>query len=589
MNLLDIQPAVQQIADAIAAVLKIEVEIADHNLMRVAGTGKTKAGVLHKMEGDLVYQSAIRTGRTIVIENPGFHEVCTHCSYYQNCSETGEICAPIRMGDRVIGVIGLLAFNEKQRKRLFSNKEDNEQFLYKMAGLIASKLKEYELMVELKGHSEKLYKMMNMVDQGILMLDCNGEIKQLNAKAMKLLGCVKGAEELPEETLEKLSGLVHTANEDKHRITLKIKESYKDFLVYGQDFVVSKSNPEKMVVIQDIQDIQQTAAFTDKESRKAFDSVIGESAQIKELKEYAYKVSKSSSTVFLQGESGTGKEVFARAIHQASDRNKEPFITVNCGAIPENLLESELFGYESGAFTGAVKGGKKGKFELANKGTIFLDEIGEMPALLQVKLLRVLQQREIERVGGNRLIPVDVRIIAATNRNVHRMVNKGEFREDLFYRLNVIPILLPPLRSRKEDIIALTDYFIQLFNQQFHSNVKGVGDDLRAILQDYQWPGNARELKNFIEYILNFVSEGIITMENAGDYVKKKLSLQAMAIPAEVPLKQFASFSIEQMEKELIKSALDHVKKKGEKVDEASKLLGIGRATLFRKIKYYEL
>ncbi|MCM3718559.1 sigma-54-dependent Fis family transcriptional regulator [Fictibacillus phosphorivorans] len=583
MNLIYIQPAVQQIADAIAAVLKIEVEIADQQLIRVAGTGKTKSGVLNKMEGDLVYKSAIRTGRTIVIENPGFHEVCTHCHYYQNCSETGEICAPIRMGEKVIGVIGLLAFNEKQKKRLFSNIEDNKQFLYKMADLIASKLKEHEMLMELTDQSEKLYQMMNMVDQGILLIDKNGNIKQLNAKAKKLLH-VKDEHELNVSAKEKLLSVIHS--NEKQRITLNIQNIHRDFLIYGQDFINCAKNPDKMVILLDIEDIQKTAELTNVESRRAFDSIIGVSTQMRELKDYAFKVSRSNSTVFLQGESGTGKEIFANAIHLASGRKKKPFITVNCGAIPENLLESELFGYEAGAFTGALKGGKKGKFELADKGTLFLDEIGEMPPMLQVKLLRVLQQGEVERIGGNKPISVNVRIIAATNRNIHEMVRTGEFREDLFYRLNVIPIILPPLRNRKEDILALADHFIMQFNEQFQSNVIGMGEKVKNILLHYHWPGNARELKNFIEYIFNFISNGYITLENAGALIEKRIKVNHTVA---VSKKSISSFSLAEIEKEHIRSVLEHVKNNGKNTEYASKLLGIGRATLFRKIKQYQL
>jgi sigma-54 dependent transcriptional regulator, acetoin dehydrogenase operon transcriptional activator AcoR len=591
MSLMGIQQSVQQIADAIAAVLKIEVEIADVNLFRVAGTGKTKSGVLRKMEGNLVYDSAIRTGQTIVIENPGFHNVCQHCTYFQNCGETGEICTPIKLNDRVIGVIGLLAFNEKQKKRLFDHVEEKEQFLLKMADLIASKLKEYEMMVSLKGYTEKLNNMMNMVDQGIIILNSTRTIEHINMKA-KMLLTDHDTENRHDWSTEKLERFIQTAEQgDKQKLRLIVNGKEKDFLVYCQALVGSVSLSEKMIVIQDIEDLQEKADFSNEENRKAFDHIVGTSTQMKELKDYAYKVSRSNSTVFIQGESGTGKEEFARAIHFASNRHNEPFITVNCGAIPENLLESELFGYAPGAFTGANKNGKKGKFEMAHNGTIFLDEIGEMPQALQVKLLRALQQREIEPIGGNGTIPIDVRIIAATNRNVQQMVLDKEFREDLFYRLNVIPILLPPLRNRHEDILVLIDHFIEIFNQQFHSNVLGIGQHVKELLLAYHWPGNARELRNFIEYIMNFITHGYITMDNANEYIEKKIKVIA---PDEVNLASsdepyFHSYSIEEMEKNLIKYAIGHVKRKGQNLDEACHLLGIGRATLFRKIKLYKI
>ncbi|WP_153126791.1 sigma-54-dependent Fis family transcriptional regulator [Peribacillus tepidiphilus] len=590
MSLMGIQESVQQIADAIAAVLKIEVEIADKHLFRVAGTGKTRSGILRKMEGNLVYDSAIRTGRTIVIENPGFNEVCHHCTYFQNCSELGEICTPIKLNNEMIGVIGLLAFNEKQKKRLFSNVEDKKHFLNKMADLIASKLKAYEMMVELKGYTEKLYNIMNMVDQGIIILNSNHSVEHINMKAKIIIGADQ-PDDMAQESKQKLEKFMKNANHgDKQKIRFNVNGNDKEFLIFCQNFVGSMSLIEKMIVIQDLDDIQEKAEFSNKENKKAFNNIVGTSTQMKELKDYAYKVSRSNSTVFIQGESGTGKEEFARAIHFSSERRNGPFITVNCGAIPENLLESELFGYAPGAFTGANKNGKKGKFEIANKGTIFLDEIGEMPQALQVKILRVIQQREIEQIGGNQMIPIDVRIIAATNRNVQQMVKDKEFREDLFYRLNVIPILLPPLRNRPEDIMALVHHFIKLFNQQFRSNVLGVGQDVRELLLAYSWPGNARELRNFIEYIMNFITHEYITLENAGEYIQKKIKVKKQEeskLTSDMPI--FPSLSLEEMEKKLIKAAIDQVKQNGQKVEEACHLLGISRATLFRKIKLYQL
>ncbi|WP_281242990.1 sigma-54 interaction domain-containing protein [Thalassobacillus cyri] len=284
------------------------------------------------------------------------------------------------------------------------------------------------------------------------------------------------------------------------------------------------------------------------------------------------------------GESGTGKEEFAKAIHRASPRKDHPFITVNCGAIPDHLLESELFGYEKGAFTGANQAGKPGKFELANKGTIFLDEIGEMPSQLQVKLLRVVQQMEVERLGGTKTKPVDVRVIAATNRNLQSMVESGLFREDLYFRLNVIPMMIPALRSRKEDILALSDHFIKKFNEEFNANVLGFGKDVKELMLHHSWKGNVRELKNFIEYLFNFIQDGWITLEEAKPIISRKLEVKQQEQSSELP-----SFSLEQIEKETIEKALIYVKKNDLPMDKASELLNIGRATLFRKIKKYQI
>lgn len=231
---------------------------------------------------------------------------------------------------------------------------------------------------------------------------------------------------------------------------------------------------------------------------RRFDNLVGNHPRMREIYNLIARVADTSATVLLIGESGTGKEVLARTIHQQGARASTPFVPINCAAIPSELLESELFGHEKGAFTGAVQT-KVGKFELANGGTLFLDEVGSLRLDLQAKLLRALQEREIERVGGTRTIKIDVRIIAATNRDLKRMMEEGTFREDLYYRLNVVPIVVPPLRHCKEDIPALVDHFLNKYNREFNRKVRGFSAGAMAALFEYDWPGNVRELENIIE------------------------------------------------------------------------------------------
>ncbi|WNS76456.1 sigma 54-interacting transcriptional regulator [Bacillus sp. DTU_2020_1000418_1_SI_GHA_SEK_038] len=583
MDLMDIQPVVQRIADAIAAVLKIEVEIANHHFIRVAGTGEQKVSVLHKMEGDLVYQSAIRTGEPVIITNPGFAKVCERCRFFQNCSETGEICAPIKYEGQAIGVIGLLAFNEEQRQRLFENTDGILTFLGKMADLLSSKLHSHFLLQELTRNSEKMVKLMNLVNEGMIVIDAKGELHETNLKAELLLDLKNKV--IPKVIQTLLQEFIRNEENQKLNITFPTKNGEKSLFLTKQKLSSSGHlNTEYLITLQDVNEIRTLAEMASEDQRKPFDKIIGVSTQMLEVKEYAFQVSQSDSTILIQGESGTGKEEFAKAIHFSSMRRGNPFITVNCGAIPENLLESELFGYERGAFTGANHKGKPGKFELAQKGTIFLDEIGEMPTFLQVKLLRVLQQKEIERLGGTSPIPVDVRVIAATNKDLKEMVNHGQFREDLFFRLNVIPIVIPPLRSRKEDILALSEYFVSYFNDHFQSNVLGIGKEVKTLMVKFPWKGNVRELKNFIEYLFNFITTGWITMEAAGELIHRKLDIDKKSLPHSSP-----SFSLVEMEIELIKKALQYVQSQQLNIEDASRLLGIGRATLFRKIKKYQI
>jgi transcriptional regulator with GAF, ATPase, and Fis domain len=334
-------------------------------------------------------------------------------------------------------------------------------------------------------------------------------------------------------------------------------------------------------------------------------NIIGNSPAIQAVFDIAKKAAASDSTVIVFGESGTGKELIARALHHNSLRAKNPFIAVNCAAIPHDLLESELFGYEKGSFTGAMQT-RVGRMELATEGTVFLDEIGDMPLTLQVKLLRVLAEQEIDRIGGSKSIKIDARVIAATNRNLEEDVKNGKFREDLFYRLNVIPIHMPPLRERKTDIPLLANYFIQSFNKKRNKNVKGISDQAMEILANYAWPGNIREMANFMERMVVLSNGHTLTphdlpekvvsgmsksdwepappepepQEDAGSVLQKSLKKSFfLGLPEEgIVLKQV----VEDFERELILEALeksDWVKNK------AAILLGLNRTTLVEKIK----
>ncbi|THE14826.1 PAS domain-containing protein [Bacillus timonensis] len=303
-----------------------------------------------------------------------------------------------------------------------------------------------------------------------------------------------------------------------------------------------------------------------------------ESRQILELKEKVKNIASGDISVLIRGESGTGKELFAHSIHQLSERSKKPFIKINCGAIPEHLLESELFGYEEGAFTGAKKGGKKGKFVLADGGTIFLDEVGDMPLHMQIKLLRVLQEKEVEPVGGLNPIPVDVRVIAATNRPLEQMIVEERFREDLFYRINVIPFTIPPLRERPEDIIPLTKYFIERASKRTGKRITAIDDEVINILQVHQWPGNLRELENVIEAAIHLTVGEKIEIHSLPDYLVDDPKL----LIGQKSLKEI----IEDTEKRVITKTLH---KYNNDKQLAAKALGISKSSMYEKLKKLNL
>ena len=293
------------------------------------------------------------------------------------------------------------------------------------------------------------------------------------------------------------------------------------------------------------------------------------------------RVALTDSTVLVMGESGTGKELIARFIHSSSKRASNPFIAVNCGAIPPDLLESEMFGHERGAFTGAV-GSRMGLFQLANGGTIFLDEIGEMSAALQVKLLRVLQEREIRPVGADRTIKVDVRVIAASNRDLAAEVEKGRFREDLFYRLQVIPIVVPPLRERRSDIPQLVQHFLDKHNQQRSGQPCRIADDAMVHLWEYDWPGNVRELENLIERMVILSDDGVIRIESLPPNIRSFISDKKIPRPTLTEEGIDLNQAVEEFEYRLIDEALRRTK--GNK-QAAARLLGLKRTTLVAKLR----
>jgi DNA-binding NtrC family response regulator len=312
------------------------------------------------------------------------------------------------------------------------------------------------------------------------------------------------------------------------------------------------------------------------ETRTRFDHMVGESEPMQRLYSLVDMVADSDVTVLLMGESGTGKELVARAIHHKSHRADGPFVTLNCGALPENLFESELFGYEKGAFTGATMN-KMGRFELADGGTLLLDEVGELSLKSQVDFLRVLETKEFRRLGGTKIVKVDTRIIAATNRNLEEAVKRGDFREDLYYRLNVVPIRLPPLRERGEDIPLLADRFLEEFSAQHHREPKEVSREAMRLLRLYAWPGNIRQLRNLIERMVVTVKDPILQPEHLPE------EIQASTEDARTMVVSLGS-SLKEIEREAIRRTLAEVTNHREK---AAKLLGISLRALQYKIKEY--
>jgi PAS domain S-box-containing protein len=412
---------------------------------------------------------------------------------------------------------------------------------------------------------------------GIIAVDRESVITLVNKNAIEILG-------LPDDIVGKKI-TAYIPNSDMLRILATGKKEIGDIatvlnrriiinrlpIVVDGEIVGAVSTFKEITDIQKLElRIRKQSSESGLEAKYRLDDIVGVSPAIREVKEMAETFGKTEATVLITGESGTGKELFAQGIHLASQRAACPFIAVNCAALPGNLLESELFGYDEGAFTGARKGGKPGLFELAHGGTLFLDEIGEMSLPIQALLLRVLQEKKVRRIGGERIIPVDVRIIAATNRDLEKSIEDKQFRPDLYYRLNVLTLDLPPLRERLEDIPLLTEAIIREIGERGDRRIVGVDDVVYQWFRRYDWPGNVRELRNVVERMVLLCKTDRLGEDDVAFFAKK--------VSRTRPKSENAA------ELSLIISALEQAK--GNK-GEAAKLLGMDRSTLWRKLKKY--
>lgn len=332
------------------------------------------------------------------------------------------------------------------------------------------------------------------------------------------------------------------------------------------------------------QKIRQELHYKGLVAKFSFQDIVASCPEMRDTIERAKRFGQTDSTVLITGESGTGKELFAQSMHHINKRREGPFVAVNCGAIPDNLLESELFGYEEGAFTGAKKGGKPGLFELAHGGTIFLDEIGRISTDLQARLLRVLQEKEVMRLGGDRIIPVDVRVIAATNQDLRQAVRRGAFRDDLYYRLNVLNLVIPPLRHRKEDLPLLARHFLAAFNEKFHKQVSQIPPELMRWMMVYDWPGNVRELENFMERLVILADGDRVDPHFLGQLYADTRSDGTGEVSVDQDVLTVMPGTLEEMERDLILQLSERMR---ENKVELAKMLGISRTTLWKKLRGY--
>ena len=571
MNFLNfILDDVKKYSEIVSKVINIDVEIMDSSFTRIAGTGtlKEKVGLNMKDESH-IYHQVLKTKKTIIIFEPREDTHCLTCQKKNLCKEELEISTPIIYQDEVIGVIGLICF-EKNKKYDFIEKKDLYiQFLEQIAEFISYKVYAYFSSLQLKRDNEILSNIIDRVQDIILLTNRKNQIELINQKGKNILGTISKNEKVNLKT----SSIFLNQKE------FNFSYSGKEISAIGDIFTFSlEKNTEltkTLLVLKEISEFKKYLLSFHSNSS----IVLLESPQMQDIYSQVSKVSKNDTSVLITGESGTGKEIIAKQIHDLSSYSSGPFITVNCGAIPESLMESELFGYTKGAFTGADPKGKIGFFEKANNGTIFLDEIGEMPLQIQVKILRVLQDKKITPIGSRTEKQINVRIIAATNKNLEEEVEKRAFRQDLFYRLSVFPIDIPPLRERKKDIKILVDFFVKKYYISFQKEKKEISTDVYQHFLEYSWPGNIRELRNTIEYCMNMIEEDEKTID------LKHLPPKFLGNKE----KNEKIKTLKELEKEAILNLLKIYGNSSEAKIIIAKSLGIGIATLYRKLNFYNL
>jgi len=595
-ELAEIKKEIKDIVKVISSIIRTEVVLFNEDYQIIAGTGKYKDMTNSKYPYINVLEKVNKFKKTEIIKEPGNHEYCTNCKKNKSCQELMGVFSPICLDGKLLGIIKLEIYEKERRKFLLKYKKEVIKFLEQIGELIKNKLIDQMINKKSKNLFDQLQALMNSLESGIIATDEKGVITNFNKAAENLLNTKKS--KVVGTHINNIfpnSNIIEVLDSGTK---IKNKELDYEFNNYSKKVIISanpiKNNFNTIGIVASVKGIKDLRKLLDdfnlKNYNLQFEEIVGQSTALKNAQEKVLKVAKSNSSILIKGESGTGKELFAKAIHKESLRRDENFVSINCAAIPGDLLESELFGYEAGAFTGAKQGGKPGKLELADKGTVFLDEIGDMPISLQAKILKVIQEKSFFRIGGVKEINVDIRIISATNKNLENLIEKGKFREDLYYRLNVIPLNLPPLRDRKNDILILVKHFINKYNKELEKNIKNITQEASKTLLKYNWPGNVRELENVIEYAVNMENSSYIKRANLPPYIinnkinnKNKKGINFNNVNYNL------NTAISKVEKELIKKALNEFGRDTEGKYKAAEKLGIRKTTLYNKINKYNI
>lgn len=528
-----------------------------------------------KKKGNAVHytfiQDVIVNGSVLVTE-PGKMPSCIGCRFNEHCPSTMEILCCIHSGTEVAGVISFTSFTKEGQKRISENTDIYLNAITKLSSLIGEYLQQFSGDSTAADTEKLIESLISLCEQPLLLTDPNGVVLRYNQLADKILKfCNVSSTSLRQIFSEDMARRITSGN-DLFEKKASIGENTAKVTtrsIYSQNHLHS-------ILVR-----LSNEFYENLPESGAFERLIGSSHAFVHIQNLIKRVADSPTPILITGETGTGKELVARSFHEQSRRNKYPFVAINCSSIPENLFESELFGYEEGSFTGAKKGGKMGRIEMAQGGTLFLDELGEMPLSVQPKLLRVLQEYELERVGSTKKIHLDIRIVAATNRDLREMIKEGKFREDLFYRISVINVKLPPLRDRKEDIIPISLNYLERLKTKMTTPLRTISHEAEQAFLSYSWPGNIRELQNVVEYAANLCDSDTLTLADLPEHMRGLEECPDTEKQKETPLP-------DSQEKQI----LDLLSTYGHTLEGKKKIaadLGISLRTLYRKLNKMNL
>jgi transcriptional regulator with PAS, ATPase and Fis domain len=573
-SLSDIRKFVQEAVMAIAAVTRVEITVIDKNLVRVAGSGRYASELDSQLPPNCISDQILHAGKVIVLEDPRKDPLCARCSFKDKCRELAEISFPIMLDSAPVGNMALVAFTAQQRSHLLENREIYIDFLTKMANLVSIKLEASDQTKHVELLKQQLETLIDKIDQGIIYVSPRSRALFFNRIASDFLGpelsvgapMDKVLSEIDWKNIEAGDQLINREHE-AFNISIKIIEKLGALVEVQRISTIQQKEHE---IRRRMNPRRHIAAAT-------FSDLIGNHKDFAVAVETARRYSRVDATVLITAETGTGKELFAQSIHNLSLRNNGPFVAVNCAALPESLLESELFGYVGGAFTGARRTGKMGLFEQAHHGSIFLDEIAEMPFRLQSSLLRVVQNKEVMRIGDDKLIPVDVRIVAATNKDLRELVKKGNFREDLYYRLNILRLKIPPLRERIDDLPLLVQHFAIRTCRKYGRQPVAFTKDCMELMSKHAWPGNIRELYNAVQRAVLLNDSPIIERQLMEEILELTESTED-GNSFKLDLNLTGSF------KDLQRQLISHLIKRLGDEDEVARLTGLSKTTIWRRI-----